>query len=218
MSFLSILGKIGKGALNVATGGVGGSVLDALGSVSGSAAKGSADQRLKEAQLGLQNQQLLQSGARDQFQSGLSGAGDQFSADLRSAEFNRGEQDRQRKAAMLMQLLNNTQDLKITPGNPNIAARMATVTGGARPSNLTTNREALLQLLMQAGPAAPVYRTPAPYQAPSPYQLPTQGAGEKILGGIGLGSSILGALSPWLSTLGRRGGPNTGYYDPTEGA
>jgi len=126
-----------------------------------------------------------------------SGARDQFSAGMQSADFQRQEQDRQRKAALLMQLLNNTQDLKITPGNPNIAARMATTTGGARPSNLTNNREALMALLQQAGPAAPTY------QAPAPYQLPTQGAGEKILGGIGLGSGILGALSPWLSTLGQ---------------
>src|SRR5690349_7263603 len=126
MGLGSILGHLGLGVADFFTGGATAplhGVLSGLGSVAGGAAKGSADQRLKEGQLGLQNQQLLQSGARDQFDAGL-----------RGAEFQRQEQDRQRKAALLMQLLNNTQDLKITPGNPNIAARMATTTGGARPS------------------------------------------------------------------------------------
>lgn len=128
----------------------GADVFSGLGQVTSGAAKGSADQRLAEAYIG-----------------------------QRGAEFNREGQDRQIKQAILMQLLNNTQDFSATPGNPAIAARMGQVSGGARPSNLTTNREALMSLL-----GAPQI------------QAPTSEAGalESILGGVGLGSNILGAI------------------------
>lgn len=162
-----ILGTIGKFA----------GPLSSLGSVLGGAAKGSADQRYRESDALTRQQQLLQQGARDQFSAGLQGA-----------QFQREGQDRERKQQILMQLLNNTQDANIQPGNPAIAARMGQSTGGARPSNLTTNRDSLLALLGQPQVQAPTY-TPAPMM-----KLPTAGLGENILGGIGLGSSILGAL------------------------
>lgn len=181
MSFLSILGNVGKGLLGLGGGAspdkIADSVLAKLGGVTSGAALGSANQRNSEADQLLRQQQLLQQQARDQFTAGLQGS-----------QFNREGQDRERKQAILMQLLNNTQDLNITPGNPAIAGRMPTVTGGARPSNLTTNREALMALLQ-----APQIQAPQ-YQAPAPFQLPKQGTGEKVLGGIGLGTSILGAL------------------------
>jgi hypothetical protein len=159
-------------------------VAGSLGSVASGAAKGSADQRLREADPLLRQQQLLQQQSRDTFTAGLQGA-----------QFNREGQDRQRKAAILAQLLNNTQDSNITPGNPNIASRMPQVSGGARPSNLTNNREALMALLMQPEAQAPTY------QAPPNFALPQAGKGEQILGGVGLGSSILTALGPLLGQL-----------------
>jgi hypothetical protein len=162
-----ILGAIGKGA----------GALSSLGSVLGGAARGSADQRMREGDSQVRQQQLLQQGSRDQFTAGLQGA-----------QFQREGQDRERKQQILMQLLNNTQDSNITPGNPAIAGRMPTMTGGARPSNLTTNRESLLALLGQPQVQAPTY------QPPPSLRLPTAGLGENLLGGIGLGSSILGAL------------------------
>jgi hypothetical protein len=165
--FGGILSAIGNGA----------GALSSLGGVLGGAARGSADQRMREGDSLVRQQQLLQQGSRDQFTAGLQGA-----------QFAREGQDRERKAAILMQLLNNTQDSNITPGNPAIAARMGTSTGGARPSNLTANREALMALLQQPQTQAPTY-TPPPN-----LRLPTAGAGENLLGGIGLGSSILGAL------------------------
>ena len=143
----------------------------------GGAARGSADQRLRESQGLIQQQGLNQRGAEAQFSAGMQGA-----------NFQREGQDRERRQQVLMQLLNNTQDQNITPGNPAIAGRMPTVTGGARPSNLTTNREALMALLQQPQIGAPTY------QPPPMLKLPQAGAGENILGGIGLGSSILGAL------------------------
>jgi hypothetical protein len=170
MGLGSILGWLGKGS--DALGAIGN-----VGQVLGGAGQGSANQRMGE------NDQMLRQGLLRQQQ-----ANDSFSNQLRGAEFNRGEQDRQRKAAILSALLNGTQDQSMTPGNPLIAARMPQVQGGARPSNLTGNKDALLQLLAQAGPQAPTYQ---PTEIP---ELEQGGAGESILGGIGLGASILGAL------------------------
>jgi hypothetical protein len=199
----ALLGALGMGGLSAGTAGalgaaagVGGKIAGAIGNnskaigdigaVASGAAKGSADQRLREADPLLREQQLLQQGARDQFSAGLQGA-----------DFDRAGQDRQRKQQILMSLLNNTQDQSITPGNPAIAGRMPQVTGGARPSNLTGNREALMALLQ-----APQIQAPQ-YQAPAPFSLPKAGFGEKALGGVGLGGSILGALGPLLGSLGK---------------
>lgn len=193
----SLLGLMGAGAGTAAGIGAGlgaaGKVLSSVGPVASGAAKGSADQRIKEQQGLLQAQQLKQQQARDSFNAGMAGA-----------NFQREGQDRERKAAILMQLLNNTQDQTTTPGNPAIAARMPTVTGGARPSNLTANREALMALLQ-----APQIQAPQ-YQAPAPFELPKAGIGEKVLGGVGLGGSILGALGPLLGGLGQPQAPQLG--------
>src|SRR3990167_8949686 len=168
---MGTLGKVGDWI------GKGTDVLGALGGVTSGAAKGSADQRLAEAlqMLGYGNQQLQ--GARDQFGAGLQGA-----------QFNREGQDRTRKSEMLMALLSGMQDLKLTPGNPKIAAAMGNVAGGARPSALTGNRDALMALLAQPQTQAPTY------QKPTLPEMPKAGAMENILGGVGLGSNILGAL------------------------
>jgi len=161
-----------------------------LGSVFGSASRGSENSRLSQDEINLRNQALRQQGARDR-----------FSAGTESARFAREAEDRKRKAAVLSQLLNNTTDQQITPGNPNIAARMPTVTGGARPSNLTGgNREALLALLAAEEPQAPRY------QAPPNREFAEAGGLEKTLGGLGLGSSVLGVLGKLLPFLGGGGG------------
>ena len=180
MSFLSVLGKIGAGIAAPFTGGLSAlaiPAIDAIGAATSGAAKGSADQRLRENQGQLSQQQLALLGSRDQF------LGDQ-----QSAQFQQSEQDRQRKAAMLSALLKGTQDQTITPGNPAIAARMPQVQGGMRPSNLTGNADILMQLLGQAPIQAPQY------QAPPPFKLDEAGLAEKIFGGVGLGSSLLGAV------------------------
>lgn len=193
----SLLGLMGAGAGTAAAigGGIGaaGSMLGNVGSVASGAAKGSADQRLREQQGLLGQQSLALQGARDQFGTGMD-----------AAKFQQSEQDRQRKAAILAALLNGTQDQQITPGNPNIASRMPTVTGGARPSNLTNNKDLLLSLL-----SAPAVQAPS-YQAPPTFALPQAGAGEKILGGVGLGTSLLGAIGPLLGGLGQPKRPQIG--------
>lgn len=179
-----ILGGLGKAA----------PALGAIGGVAAGAAKGSANQRVLEGNQGLDYAQLQQQAARDKYSSDLSGANAQFGAGLQGAQFASGQQDRARKAAALQSLLSGMQDFKATPGNPAIAAAMGTSTGGARPSALTGNSAALMQLLGQAGPSAPTYTAPTPYAAPPVPKPPTAGFGEKALGGIGLGGSILGAL------------------------
>jgi hypothetical protein len=195
----ALLGALGMGGLSAGTAGAlgaglgaAGSIAGSLGSVASGAAKGSADQRLRETDPLIRQQQLLQQGARDQFTAGLQGA-----------QFQREGQDRERKQAVLATLLQGTQDQKITPGNPAIASRMPTVTGGARPSNLTGNPEQLQALLALLG--TPQIQSPQ-YQAPAPLQLPKAGTGEKVLGGVGLGSSILSALGPLLGSFGGGGG------------
>jgi hypothetical protein len=81
---------------------------------------------------------------------------------------------------MLAALLGGTQDAQIHPANPNIAARTPQITGGLRPSAISPDsRQALIQQLTQ------------------PIDI-NAGAGEKTLGALGLGGSILGAISPYL--------------------
>lgn len=217
-------GSAAKGAASV-TGSSAGNILKTIGkavaanpeviggiaSTAAGAAKGQAQQRIVEGGQTLDYAQLAQQAARDKYGSDLAGANAKFGADLagsnaqfgagmQGAQFSREGQDRQRKSAILSQLLNNTQDFKATPGNPAIAKAMGTSTGGARPSNLTTNRDALMAQLAQPEIAAPEYSGPAPFAAPTPYDapgLPTApkaGVLENVLGGVGLGGSFLDAL------------------------
>jgi hypothetical protein len=193
MGFWSTLGKIALPAAGIAaapfTGGssllatLGGiaskaaPIAGAIGSVASGAAKGSSDQRLLEGQLALQRGQLEQGAARDQFSAGMQGA-----------NFAREGQDRERKQQILSSLLGGMSDLSLTPGNPKIAAAMGQRSGGARPSALTGNKEALMALLGQPQVEAPQFN---PAALP---EMSESGALEKILGGVGLGGSILGAL------------------------
>jgi hypothetical protein len=192
MSFWGGLGKVLSVAAPIAaapfTGGGSLAMLPAIlggvGQIAAGASKGSADQRLAEQGGQLQQQALRQQQARDTFDSGLRGA--QFQSD---------QQDRGRKAAMLQAMMGNMEDVKIGGMNPRIAERTPQISGGLRPSAITGGggREALMALLAQQGPQAPEY------QAAPGMQLPGQGMGEKVLGGIGLGSSIFGALGPLLA-------------------
>lgn len=188
----SLLGMAGMGAGTAAAVGAGiggaGKLLGGLGSTAGAAAKGSADQRLAE------NQQALQGG-----QLAMQGANNAFTAGLQGAEFQTGQQDRAKSNALLSALLGNLQDAQVTPGNPAIAKAMGTSTGGLRPSALLGggNREALLAMLSgpgQAPIAAPTYTAP-----PMP-TMNKAGAGENILGGVGVGSSLLGSILPLLQS------------------
>jgi len=160
MSFWSTLGKLGKGALNVATGGVGGGILDAIGGIAGKAAEGSAGQRINEQPGIVQTQ----------------------NSNLMGQQFNANEQDRGFKRQMLQSLLGGVKDAEIgMPAGSTIP--QFTISGGLRPSALDGSREALMASLGQPT-----------MTAPKPLELPEAGMMEKILGGVGLGGSLLGAL------------------------
>lgn len=233
MSFLSALGKVGKSIIGLAPGGgTLNEVISGIGSVASGAAKGQADQRITQGNQALNYAQLAQQAARDKYASDLSGANAQFGADLagsnaqfgagmQGAQFGREGQDRARKAAVLSQLLGNTKDFQVTPGNPAIAKAMGTSTGGARPSNLTTHSEALQALLAQPQIDAPTYAAPSKFAAPTQYQAPVlptapkAGIAENILGGIGLGGNFLAALGQY-----KNGGPqqSQAVADPNNAA
>lgn len=223
MSFLSKIGKIGAIAAPFIaapfTGGLslaalpgmlakGAGALGEIGKVAGGAAKGSSDQRMGEGQLALQRYIAEQTGARDaaQFgqtsardtaQFGQQGARDQFNTGLQGAQFGAGEQQRGMRNALVAQLLGGVQDANISGGSGRIPKM--NVSGGLRPSALG-NREALMAQLTQPTLTAPEFAPAAAYQAPAPYQAPqipgppTAGSGEKLLSGVGLGGSILGAI------------------------
>lgn len=248
MSFLSILGNIGKGLIGLGGGTNAGKVADAvmdrlggLGKTAGDLASGSADQRLNElmAALAVGNQGLTAardrhdadlsgeqarfgadlSGAQSKFNADLAGSNAQFGAGMQGAQFDREGQGREQKQQALMTLLGNTKDLKLTPGNPAIAAAMGSREGGARPSNLTTNNAGLLEALGKGQISAPTYsapeafKAPEPFRAPAPYQAPElpemsdPGVLEKILGGVGVGGSILSAIGKFRPQI-------TGWQDP----
>lgn len=189
MSFLSVLGKVGKGLL-----GFGGGIdYGKLGEVVSGGAKGSADQRMAENNQALQRSQIEALLARDAAGFGQTGARDAFSAGMQGQQFNANEQQRGMRNTLLAQLLgpNGVQDVSISGGSGRIPR--STVSGGLRPSALG-NRDALMQALSQPTMQAPTYTPGQPYVPPALPATAEPGKLEKILGGIGLGGSILGSL------------------------
>lgn len=205
MGFLSALGSIGKIGAGIAapfTGGLSAlaipaiDAIGAIGKTASGAAKGSADQRANDAQMQALFHQLALQSARDQANFSQQGARDQYASQLQGAQFGANEQQRGTKNQILAQLLGGVQDATMT-GMPSRIPKME-IQGGLRPSALGGNREALMALLQQPTMQAPTFTPGAGYQAPPTPQAPTAGIGEKVLGGVGLGGSILGALGGLL--------------------
>ena len=102
--------------------------------------------------------------------------------------------------ALVAQLLGNAQDVTLGGGSGRIPKM--TVSGGLRPSMLDgmpgagggSPRAALVSQLSAPTMQAPTYTPGAAMQTTPMPQAPTAGFGEKLLGGIGLGGSILGIL------------------------
>lgn len=194
MSFLSTLGNIGKAAVGFIPG-VGPALsgaLGAIGSVAGGAAQGAAEGRRAD------------SAAMTQAQlANLVGSRDAFSAALAGQQFNSSEQDRAYRRMVLQNLLGGVQDASISrPAGSTIPT--FGISGGLRPSALG-DRSNLIAELGKATMTAPEYA------GPKPLELPKPGLGEKILGGVGLGGSILGALGS-LGKLGGNKQPPGGPY------
>ena len=196
MSFLSILGGIGKGIL----GGVTGGALGEIGTVSSGAAQGAANQRGSEADLALRRYIAESTQNNNNAVFGQTQARDTFNTGLDSAKFGATEQQRGMRNALVAQLLGNAQDVTLGGGSGRIPKM--TVSGGLRPSMLDgmpgagggSPRAALVSQLSQPGMTAPTF-TPGAGLTPTAMPAPSQpGMGEKLLGGIGLGGSILGIL------------------------
>ena len=168
MSFLSVLGKIGKGALGLLPGGgVASSILSGIGNVASGAAKGSADQRIQEApsQIGAYNANVNATGAQD------------------------------KRAALAALLGGGLQDAQVNRPMGSTIPDFS-VSGGLRPSAM--NQAALLSQLSK-----PI----------DPLATPQAGTAEKVLGGIGLGGTILGALGGALGNIKKT---PASAYQPTQ--
>jgi hypothetical protein len=162
-------GGMGLGSILGALGGGGklGAALGAVGNIAGSVAKGRADGRAQEADYGLRRDQV---------------AGQNAAANV-NADSTRLRQ------AMLLSLLGGVQDVNITPP-AHIADRMASVTGGMRPSAIQgkqeivdTMRPRIMQALLSG------------QHMPGLTPTPQAGFLDKLLGGIGTAGAFAGALS-----------------------
>ena len=204
MSFLSILGGIGKGIL----GGVTGGALGEIGKVSSGAAQGAANQRGSEADLALRRYIAESQQNNNAAQFGQTQARDAFTTGLQGSQFGASEQQRGMRNALVAQLLGGMQDAKLTGGSGRIP--QMSVTGGLKPSTLdagglqipgagggaptSSTRQALMAQLSAPTMQAPTYTPGAAMQTTPMPQAPTAGFGEKLLGGVGLGGSLLGIL------------------------
>jgi hypothetical protein len=162
-------GGMGLGSILGAIGGGGkiGAALGAVGNIAGALGKGRADGRAAEADYGLRRDQV---------------AGQNAAANV-NADSTRLRQ------AMLLSLLGGVQDTQITPP-AHIADRMASVTGGMRPSAIQgkqeivdTMRPRIMQALLSG------------QHMPGLTEAPQAGMFDKILSGLGTAGAFAGALS-----------------------
>lgn len=219
-----LLGKIGAIAAAPFTGGASLGALpliDGISQVAGGAAKGSADSR------NAQNQQMLSQDRNklDAYQAqqqailqalGMQerGALDRANLDLNQRQFALQAPQVRGKQALLGSLLQNLQPVSLSGLNPKIAKNMPQISGGLSAAALgPMAREfgGLLQSNALAGqqkgdtfdPIAQTDFKGGLIAPPQLSQLKQAGFLEKLLGGIGLGGSL---LSPFLKGLG--GGQN----------
>jgi hypothetical protein len=105
MSWLSALGKIGKGVLNIGTGGIAGTILDAagdLGSVAGKQAQGNTNDKITQAQL-LQGQDR---NAIDLYQAQQGAQNQARTLDLQTKDFENQNRGKTAQQALVAALLN----------------------------------------------------------------------------------------------------------------
>lgn len=181
-----------------------GNVASDVGRVTGGAGAGLTEQRLAEAAAnrGVDQARLARSGQQ---------IGQNTSRDaqaLQRAQFGIDSASARAKQAALGDAQHNIQDVNIDFAPKTGALPKFNVTGGLRPSMLGPNaRQAGDELSKQALMAL---MTKSDVPAASPLVDMPQigdytkaGAGEKTLQGIGLGSSIWGALQPALQGIGQ---------------
>lgn len=185
MSFLSALKGIGKAALNIGTGGIAGSVIDALGSAGGAQQAGAAKGRADEAALN----QRQDANAIDLYRT------------RQDAEFQAAKQDLERKAfatkdrgdvfrqALLAELLPGYEGVSVA-GVPQASGGL--IAALKRPGAL----EAIQAMGAQAKTAQAAPQSFAGgnvIAAPSLTPMPTQSGGSKTLDAITRIAQIAGA-------------------------
>jgi len=210
-----MLGKIGAGIAAPFTGGASLAaipMIDALGQVAGGAAGGAANQRQHENALINQRNSLLaqlfntQQGATTAALQGQErGALDRAGLDLQRRQFALNAPQTRGTQAMRGSLMANLQPTRLSGLPSRISASMPQVSGGLNASALspevremgrTLQRQALLDQ-MKGDTFDPVPETDfksGVLPLPALEELKKSGLLEKILGGVGLGASIVGGM------------------------
>jgi hypothetical protein len=199
MSFLSGLLKVGGAIAAPFTGGasLGLSALGGIGDIAGKAAGGAASGREREAQLLMQQDQLRNS----QFGTQQGAEMQAGNLDLNRKNFEEGARGGRAKQALLASLLGGGfQPTSIdVPG-----IKKSTMTGGlaeslkspgAQQAMQELMRQALAAQMQQGSPQGEQFTGGAMLKPPTLNAMPKAGMLEKILGGVGVGGSILGSLA-----------------------
>jgi len=174
-----------------------------------------------------QQYQTLQNALMQLLQAEESSKQNRAGIDLQRRNFALNAPSARGKQALLGSLIQNIQDVNISGGSPQMRARMPQISGGLRPSAIGPMAQQMGALMQQNAvsgqqkgdvfdPMAPTdFKSglvdPQTYtiDAPELQALQESGLLEKILGGIGLGGSLFGAL-------GQGGGQNDfGKFDFT---
>lgn len=202
MGFGSILGSILKGLPVV------GPAAGAIGTIAGMAGGGAAGQRQDENSLiGQRNNQKAalyntQQGATSRAYENQSGEG------LQRAQLGITSDRERARQSMLGSLMKNLQTSQVSSGNPRLAGKIPTFTGGMQASQvLDPMTRAQGQGLMTK--ALTAQRTGSDVPAATNFlasvltppeldALKKSGLLEKILGGIGLAGSVAGGLGATL--------------------
>jgi hypothetical protein len=193
MSFLDILGKIGKGALNIGTGGVAGTIMDAVGSagsVLGKQQAGKAQGKIDQATLNQrQDQNALQL-----YQDQQAAQNQAAQTDLQRQQFATGNRSTTAKQALIGALLGG----KVTPTS--LSGGKAS---GGLLASLNGNPDALAAMKALGSQGSQAQTTPLTFsggqmvQAPTLTKLPQVDNGGLLstLASIG---QIAGSVSPYI--------------------
>lgn len=196
----TVLTAGGASPLLAAAVGAGGSVLGNIGRTAGEAASGSADTRLREAQVNNQRDSNVLSRANTQIGQNQT----RDAQALQRGQFGIDAATQRTKQAATGDALSHVQDVNINFQPRTGALPNFSVSGGLRPSMFgdtarsaggELGRQALMALMTKSDipQASPLVDVPD-------VSKPTQsGALEKTLGGVGLGASILGGVGDVLN-------------------
>lgn len=227
-SFIPGVGPVASKVLDGIS--MGGDVLSNMGRVSGDAAKGVQDTRLLENQIaqGGDRNKLTRSGQQIDQTQGHDAQALQRAALLEKMGMDRAQMGidapmARTKQAAYGDALKNVQDVNIDFQGQTGPMSKFNVTGGIRPSMFGQNardaggelgRQALMALMSKSDvPAMTDVPEPSPLvEMPELSQPQGSGVLEKVLGGVGLGGSILGGIGDAL----KKQPPvmNSGMIDP----